>query len=295
MSDAELDVWIGLANAVPIEDDGETGGAFVHVLAPAVDVHELRAAAAEALSEHGFSIAELEDAQPVRDLVRTNSIAAELIELALDAALERTAQLGEFNLYPPEDHPDPESVVAGELASRHFSMSLALEGRTLLNVRGPFDWHETNGYVVRLGPEWALLQLVDRCGWEDGFAAIRLETIAEIAPVSAQDSCLPGVMRERPVAARAPEADLAGAREILQSAQGHTPLIYVATEDMNPGAFWIGRIAELDDEGAQLRNVSPTGEWYDGPHCSYETITRVGFGGRYEAALALAAGRDPAG
>jgi hypothetical protein len=78
------------------------------------------------------------------------------------------------------------------LASKRFSLALALQDRTLLNVRGPFDWHETNGYAVRLGDEWALFQLVDRCGGEDGFAAIRLETIAEIAPVSSDDSFLAG-------------------------------------------------------------------------------------------------------
>ena len=41
--------------------------------------------------------------------------------------------------------------------------------------------------------------------------------------------------------------------------------------------------------------VSPAGEWDDEDEYPYETITRIGFGGRYEEALALAAGPDPAG
>jgi hypothetical protein len=294
VSDAGVDIWLGLADAVPIEDDGVTGGAFVHVLAPAEDVQEFRAAAAEALLEHGFEITSLEDAGPVRDRVRTESIATELLELALDAALDGTVRLGVFNTYPPEGHPDPESIEAGALASKRFSLALALQDRTLLNVRGPFDWHETNGYAVRLGDEWALFQLVDRCGDEDGFAAIRLDTIAEIAPISSDESFLPGVLLKRPIAPLTPDVDLAGERELLRSAQRESALIYLATDTMNPGAYWIVRVAGLEGEGAVLRNVSPTGEWYDGELCSYESISRIGFGGRYEEALALAAGPDPA-
>ena len=288
-----MDIWIGLADAAPVEDDGEIGGAFVHVLAPAEDVHDLRAAAAEALLEHGFEIVSLEDAEPVRDRVRTRSIATDLLELALDAALDGTARLSAFNTYPPDDHPDPESVVADAVGSKRFSMALAQEDRTLVNVRGASDWHETNGYVVGLASEWALLQLVDRCGCEDGFAAIKLESVAEIVPVSAEDSFLPAVVRTRPIAPRAPAVDLSEVRRLLESAQRESALISIATDEMDPGAFWIVRLAELDDEGADLRSVSATGEWYDGERCDYESITRIGFGGRYEEALALAAGPDP--
>ena len=62
---------------------------------------------------------------------------------------------------------------------------------------------------------------------------------------------------------------------------------------MQRGAFWIGRLSALDDSGVELRNVAPTGEWYDGPYLEYDSIARIGFGGRYEEALGLAAGPDP--
>ena len=39
-----------------------------------------------------------------------------------------------------------------------------------------------------------------------------------------------------------------------------------------------------------LELVSPAGEWDEEEHYPYERITRIGFGGRYEEALAIAAG-----
>ena len=102
-------------------------------------------------------------------------------------------------------------------------------------------------------------------------------------------------MAHAPAHARPPDVDLDDTRSLLQTAQRAFPLLTIQTEQHHPGACYIGRIASLDDDAVLLHLVSPAGEWDEEDEYPYESITRIGFGGRYEAALALAAGPDPAG
>jgi hypothetical protein len=275
------DIWIGIADAVPVEPrEDDVGGAFVQVLAPADDVGELRAAASEALIEHGFRLAELSEAEPVRDRMRNTWVAPELLELAIDAALERTTRLGEFHAYPLLDEEEPD--FAAELQAHG-------ESGVLVDVRGPGEEHSTIGYVRGVGSQWALLQLVDQWGTADGFRALRLGTIAEIELVDRDSSFLPRVLAARPLAAQVPEVDLGDTRALLEGAQRLCPLVTIASEDMEPDAFRLGRIAAIED-GVVLRKVSPIGTWIEEEFLGYDTITRIGFGETYAAALALAVG-----
>jgi hypothetical protein len=275
------DVWIGLAGGVPIEAaDDDIGGAFAHVLAPADDEAELRAAAAEALAEHGLRLTELDEAEPVRDRLRSGRIAPELMELAIDAALEGTAQIGDFYSYPADDED------AGDSPDLHA----LLESRTLVNLRCAGEYHGTIGYVVAIGAQWALIQIVDAHGTADGFRAVKLGTLDEVEPIDEESSFLPRLLMARPLPARSPAVGLDDTRDLVQGAQGLGALIYLVTEDMEPGAFWIGEIAALDDDGVLLEKVSALGTWAGSEHFRYDAITRVGFGGDYAAALAAAVG-----
>ncbi len=287
------DIWIGLVDAVPVDPAGsEFGGAYIHVLAPAEDRLELLAAAEEALAEHDLRVADLDDAEPVREVLR-RPLDPELLELALDAALARDTRLGPFHWYPAERDTDPADLVARSLDEPRATMSTALENRTLMKVRSRYESEGATGYVVGLGTRWALLHVVNDDVVEDGFLATSLEMLAEIAPVDPEQSFLPRVMAMRPPTARLPDVDLDDTRGLLQTAQRSFPLLTIQTEQRHPGACYIGRIASLDDDAAHLHLVSPAGEWDDEDEYPYETITRIGFGGRYEEALALAAGPDP--
>jgi hypothetical protein len=289
------DIWIGLVDAVPIEPAGSSiGGAHVYVLAPADDRLELLAAAEEALAEHDLRVAGLDDAEPVREVLR-RPIDPELVELALDAALEHETRLGPFHWYPAERDVDPAALVPGSIEEPRGTMTAALENRTLVRVRSRYESEGATGFVVALGTRWVLLHIVNDDVAEDGFLATSLEMVAEIQTVDPERSFFPRVMAMRPPKARAPHVDLDDTRALLQSAQRYFPLLTIQTEEQHPGACYIGRIAELDDDSVLLHLVSPAGEWDDEDEYPYETITRIGFGGRYEEALALAAGPDPAG
>jgi hypothetical protein len=276
------DVWIGLAQVVPVDPaGGDIGGGFVHVLAPATGENELRSAAAAMLRELGLRIADLGEAEPVRDRLHAGSISPEIMELAIDTALAGTAHMSELYSYPLEEDEDDDSPA---------NLQGLAESRTLVNVRGWGEYHEMTGYVAGVGAHWALIQIVDGHGSADGFRALKLGSVAEIEPVEADSSLLPRVLAARPLAGGPPTIELDDVRGLLQAAQGASALIHLVSQDMEPGAFWIGRIAGMDDDGVLLQKVSPLGTWLDEEHFRFDAITRVGFGGRYEDALAAAVG-----
>jgi hypothetical protein len=284
MSDEGPDIWLGLVDAVPIDPAAsEIGGAFLH------------AAADAALLGHGFRVSDLDEAGSLRERLRTGeSIAPELIVLALEAASAREARLGEFHAYPPDDHPDPEAFAEEGNETVAADLRTLAGARALVCVRGHHDWHDTVGYVAGVGTRWALIQIVNRHGLADGCLAVTLETISEIEPIDPEISYLPRVVAARPVATVAPVLDLDDTRALLEDAARQSAVIYLVADDLLPGAFWIGRIAALNDGGVVLRKVSPVGTWDGEVAYAYDSITRIGFGGRYEEALGLAADAGPA-
>jgi hypothetical protein len=289
------DIWIGLAEVVPTAPAASAmGGAHVHVIAPADDRLELLAAAEEALGDHDLRLVELEDAEPVRRRL-LHPLDPALLELALDAALERETRLGPFHWYPVERDTDPAALVATAIDEPRSTLSAALETRTLLKVRSRYEHEGERGYVVGLGTRWALIQIVSDDLTDDGFLATSLEMLAEIEVVDPGESFFPRFMEMHPLVASPPNVDLDDTRELLQCAQRQFPLVNIETEHAHPGTCYIGRITALDEDGVVLELVSPAGEWDDEEHYPYETITRIGFGGRYEEALAIAAGARRAG
>jgi hypothetical protein len=289
------DIWIGLAEVVPTEPAGSAmGGAHVHVIAPAGDRLELLAAAVEALGDHDLRVVELEDAEPVRRRM-LHPLDPSLLELALDAALDRETRLGPFHWYPIERDTDPTALVTTEIDEPRATLSAALETRTLLKVRSRYEHEGERGYVIGLGTRWALIQIVSDDLTDDGFLATSLEMLAEIEVVDPDESFFPRFMEMHPLAVSPPNVDLDDTRDLLQSAQRQFPLVNIETEQAHPGTCYIGRIAALDEDGFVLELVSPAGEWDEEEHYPYETITRIGFGGRYEEALAIAAGARRSG
>ena len=258
MSDDGPEIWIGIADAVPIDREKAEVG--------------------------------LDEAEPVRNRLRSGEdVAQDLLELALDAALQREARLGVFHTYPPEDAPDPDAYEArargGPIRAANRDGKPDARGR-----RDPLQLARGDRLRRRCRAEWALFQLVDGNGLADGFCAVKLERISEIAPVDPEESPLPRLLAARPLAPHRPRADLTAARPLLADAQRLPGLVSITTEDLPPGAFRIGGISALSDDGVLLRTVSRLGAWSDEEYYAYDAITEIGFGGRYAEALALAAG-----
>jgi hypothetical protein len=68
-------------------------------------------------------------------------------------------------------------------------------------------------------------------------------------------------------------------------------LIVIHREVEEPEACDIGKITSFGSETFALREINPDAEWEEGTtEFRYDEITRVSYGGEYEAALALVAG-----
>ena len=230
---------------------------------PAADRLELLAAAGEALAVHDLRVADLDDTEPVREVLRR------LLDPKLPGSWRSTPPSRARRNWgrstgtrpsatrtPPRSTsrwPDePRTTLSTALEQTH-----AHEGAQPLRERGG-----ATGYVVGLGTRWALLQIVNDDVTEDGFLATSVEMVAEIEVVDPERSFFPRVLALWLLSLRPPDVDLDHTRALLQSAQRSFPLFEtIQTEEQHPGACYIGRIAALDDEAALLHFVSPAGEW----------------------------------
>ena len=128
-------------------------------------------------------------------------------------------------------------------------------------MRGPGEEHSTIGYVRGVGPQWTLLQLVDRSGAADGFRALRLGDDLRDRARRRRELVPPRLLAARPLAPSAGRRSRR-TRELLEGAQRLCPLVTIAAEDMEPDAFRLGRISAIDG-GVVLRKVSPIGTWIE--------------------------------
>ena len=89
----------------------------------------------------------------------------------------------------------------------------------------------------------------------------------------------------------APPVDLGSMRRVLETVSEISPLIVIHREVEEPEACDIGKITSFGSETFALREINPDAEWEEGTtEFRYDEITRVSYGGEYEAALALVAG-----
>jgi hypothetical protein len=85
--------------------------------------------------------------------------------------------------------------------------------------------------------------------------------------------------------------DLSGLPALLTSAQALFPLLTIHRERLFPGECDIGRLKLHSEDAFAIHYIDPSAKWRDEPgHYRYTDVTRVNFGGEYEAALALVAG-----
>lgn len=88
-----------------------------------------------------------------------------------------------------------------------------------------------------------------------------------------------------------PPVDLSSIRLVLKSVSEVSPLVVIHREVEEPEVCEIGQIKSFDEETFELREIDPDAEWDSGTsNFRYEDVTRVSYGGEYEAALALVAG-----
>jgi hypothetical protein len=129
--------------------------------------------------------------------------------------------------------------------------------------------------------------------WFDGFECFRVGDVRDLRPDPHRafvESALQ--IRGEQIPAK-PPISVASIEELLLSASQEFPLVVVHCEEVDPDVCWIGRILSVKRGRLSLLGISPEAEWHEKPEIyRLDQVTRVSFGGDYEAALHLVGG-DP--
>jgi len=88
-----------------------------------------------------------------------------------------------------------------------------------------------------------------------------------------------------------PEVDLDSTKQLLLSANLAFPLVAIFREESDCHVCHIGRVLTVNRGTVTLQEINPNATWDDAPTTyPLNEITRIGFGGDYEAALHLVGG-----
>lgn len=159
--------------------------------------------------------------------------------------------------------------------------------------RGAFDETWMNGYVVDVGTRLFAFEIVTPGVRFDGMACMRN------ADVSLLENEPHAAFFERALAARgcirasAAPVDLQSMRGVIETAGRAFPVIalHVPAEENKYDCF-IGKVVAVNEDTVDFHHITPDGEWEDGLlEIPFLEVVRVDFGGDYEEALLLAAGR----
>ena len=171
----------------------------------------------------------------------------------------------------------------------------AFAGNILVRIaRAEFEatCPEFEGYLLGRSDSLVGLALLDDRVRFNGIDVFYIDQITELEVPAPHAVFYESALRLR--ADRAPEPpplDLSSMRGVLESVSNIAPLVVIHREALEPEVCEIGRLTAFDAETFRLREIDPDADWADeDSEFRYEDVTRVGFAGEYEAALALVAG-----
>ena len=160
--------------------------------------------------------------------------------------------------------------------------------------RGDFEdsCPELEGKVVSFSDSIVCVAVLDDRVRFNGFDIFYREQITDIESPAPHAGFYDAALRLRDEAIpQAPPLDLSSMRSVLESATEVAPLLVIHREADEPEVCEIGQVTSLGDESFEMREIDPDAEWDDDrSEFPYEDVTRVSYGGEYEAALALVAG-----
>lgn len=151
---------------------------------------------------------------------------------------------------------------------------------------------ELEGYLLGVSDSLVSLAILDDRVRFNGIEIFRRDQISDVQVPAPHATFYESALRLR--GDRAPESpplDLSSMRSLLDSVSKIAPLVVIHREVQEPDVCEIGQITALDAETFELQEIDPDADWgEDISEFRYDDITRVGFAGEYEGALALVAG-----
>lgn len=151
-----------------------------------------------------------------------------------------------------------------------------------------------SGYILDVGPKFFLLALISDDIWFNGFQCFRIRDVVNLQRDPYARFVESALRKRRERTPRKPNVSLASIEELLISANRHFPLVTIHREQIDPDVCWIGKVQDVGRGRVSLLGITPNAAWEDSPDRFHlNEITRVDFGGDYEAALHLVGGNPP--
>ena len=171
----------------------------------------------------------------------------------------------------------------------------AADENTLVRIeRGDFEEScpELEGKVLSFSESIVCVAALDDRVRFNGFEIFSRDQITDIEIPAPHARFYESALRLRGEAIpQPPPLSLISMRSVLESVGEIAPLVVIHRETDEPEVCEIGQVTSFDSNTFRLREIDPDAEWdEDESEFPYDEVTRVSYGGEYEAALALVAG-----
>lgn len=165
------------------------------------------------------------------------------------------------------------------------------EGQIVEIDRSPEILDKIEGYVIGVSEVFVMLHALDTNYINlNGYIVLRSEDIRRYRIRDDNEFFLNRALKLKGIVPVAqPEIDLSSFPALLSSAIAHFPLVTIHREVMDADTCFIGRVQKLTDKTVTLAEINPAAKWGRIRRYNFKDITRIDFGGGYEAALALVA------
>jgi hypothetical protein len=177
------------------------------------------------------------------------------------------------------------------------ALKSAVRARALIRVERSFDPYKLAGYAVGMG-SWLLLHLLNTDLMAlNGYTAVRTDDVRRLVLCEEEDEAfLMRAARLRKLRPKAPAGtSLRTTSELPQTAARRFPLVTIRAEKSkrDRGICWIGKAERFTRTFVEMREITPAARFRSrGYRHPLASITKIDFGGGYEAALAdVARGR----
>jgi hypothetical protein len=161
--------------------------------------------------------------------------------------------------------------------------------------RKPLDDSSLYGFVLDCSDTLTLLHILETHTYTlNGYSVIRNEDVSLYAVYDRPDYYFDSrVLRLKGIKPEAqPEISVANFPDLLASIDKHYALTTIHRELINDEICSIGRLAGMTSKTFTLYELDTCAEWFGSRRYRFADVTKVDFGGGYEAALAIVARPD---
>ena len=179
----------------------------------------------------------------------------------------------------------------------------ARDGVLVSLERAAFDDAEDLGFVVGVGEALVALERVSESIRLDGVSILRLDDVSDLEAPHAHADFVTSALRLRGETRREMRSpDLDSWAAVLRSIaltsdapRGDPPLVALHEEGDDEAPCRIGVVTRVGEATLEMVEIDPDADWATQPtEVDLAALTRIDFGGAYEAALRLVGGPCPA-